>query len=702
MRKIWFQRLVLFIFTGLGFSPLAQNDILASNVLQASDELLVPSEVLASNVTVSNPLMFSSIDPIVIKPVTVEGQSRKDTTQASPFTQKLTQQQLQTIAGEQVSDAVRFFSGALVKDYGGLGGVKTLSVRNFGAQHTAVSYDGLVLSDCQSGQIDIGRFMLGNIEQVDYQIGSGGDLFQTARAFASTGMLSLVSKKETFAPNQPFKGRAALTFGSFDTKSAQLAMSSQIGSKTVWNIQSHWLQSEGDFPYKEWISDSHYQMANRSNNANEALTVETNVSGAWTPTLQWDVKAFYNQSDKQLPGAILLYNTHSNQQLWDNNGFVQGRVEGRHPWKGSWKFLGKYQVSKMRYLNPDYLGSTGKEDYNYDQREAYTSLVMESQLTDPLQLSISVDAAHNTMTSNMNRFPFPVRNTLLGHLGLKYAADRLETSAGVLGSNVWEQTQLGAQAHDTHRLSPWFHVLYQPFEAYKNLQFKLFYKSSFRMPSFNDLYYTAVGNTRLKPETAHQWNLGVVLHAKPLWTGLHPYLSLDAYHNRILDKIQAVPTKNLFVWSMTNVGEAQIQGLDATLGLIQTLSKKTDVRITWNHSYQKALDVSNPDASTYKHQLAYAPRVYGSVRTSLRCPVMELGYNVVYSGHRYVSGQNLAENDIPGYQEHQLSLTYPFKQSKWRGSIKCEIQNLWNASYDIVRNFPMPGRSFRTILQIQI
>lgn len=85
MRKIWFQRLVLFIFTGLGFSPLAQNDILASNVLQASDELLVPSEVLASNVTVSNPLMFSSIDPIVIKPVTVEGQSRKIRPKPAPL-----------------------------------------------------------------------------------------------------------------------------------------------------------------------------------------------------------------------------------------------------------------------------------------------------------------------------------------------------------------------------------------------------------------------------------------------------------------------------------------------------------------------------------------------------------------------------------------------------------------------------------------
>ena len=47
--------------------------------------------------------------------------------------------------------------GVTVKDYG-IGGLKTVSVRSLGANHTTVSYDGIALTDVQSGQIDIGRF----------------------------------------------------------------------------------------------------------------------------------------------------------------------------------------------------------------------------------------------------------------------------------------------------------------------------------------------------------------------------------------------------------------------------------------------------------------------------------------------------------------------------------------------------------------
>jgi hypothetical protein len=72
--------------------------------------------------------------------------------------QILTKQTLQNLNVLQVSDAVKFFSGVNVKDYGGIGGLKTVSVRSLGAAHTSVSYNGIPLSDAQTGQIDIGNF----------------------------------------------------------------------------------------------------------------------------------------------------------------------------------------------------------------------------------------------------------------------------------------------------------------------------------------------------------------------------------------------------------------------------------------------------------------------------------------------------------------------------------------------------------------
>ena len=71
---------------------------------------------------------------------------------------------------QNIADAVRRFAGANVKDYGGIGGLKTVSVRSLGATHTAVAYDGVAVSNTQAGQIDIGRFALDDIDMLSLSV----------------------------------------------------------------------------------------------------------------------------------------------------------------------------------------------------------------------------------------------------------------------------------------------------------------------------------------------------------------------------------------------------------------------------------------------------------------------------------------------------------------------------------------------------
>ncbi len=71
---------------------------------------------------------------------------------------------------QTVSDAVRQFNGIVLKDYGGIGGLKTIAIRGMGTEHTAVSYDGIMVSNMQSGQVDIGRFSLDNISMISRNI----------------------------------------------------------------------------------------------------------------------------------------------------------------------------------------------------------------------------------------------------------------------------------------------------------------------------------------------------------------------------------------------------------------------------------------------------------------------------------------------------------------------------------------------------
>ena len=140
---------------------------------------------------------------------------------------------------------------------------------------------------------------------------------------------------------------------------------------------------------------------------------------------------------------------------------------------------------------------------------------------------------------------------------------------------------------------------------------------------FNDLYYQEVGNSKLKPENAPSIHIGLT-YSRNVCTFL-PYLSatVDAYYNKVTDKNQLLyPTKNLAVWSMRNLGSVEIKGIDATGSLSLQPWESIRINFSGNYTYQRALDVTTPDASsnksTYKHQIAYTPRVSASGQAGRR------------------------------------------------------------------------------------
>ena len=134
--------------------------------------ILLPLEIQAQEKGDSITGKVHKIDEVT---VTAE-RTKQQVKSSSPF-QQLNKKQLQQQGITDIADALRRFSGVNIKDYGGAGGMKTISVRSLGAKHTAVVYDGVTLSDCQSGQIDLSRFSIDNIQQISLTIGDNEDIF---------------------------------------------------------------------------------------------------------------------------------------------------------------------------------------------------------------------------------------------------------------------------------------------------------------------------------------------------------------------------------------------------------------------------------------------------------------------------------------------------------------------------------------------
>jgi vitamin B12 transporter len=691
-----FRRIVLAyaLASGTGVALYGQTkngDLYASRGASTS---LVSSRLAATSDTLPN---------YRIGEVIITGENKTSADLSSTPLQILDRDKLQSTGSLQVSDAVKFFSGVTVKDYGGMGGMKTISVRSMGAQHTAVAYDGIAITDCQTGQIDIGRYSLENVDVISLNIGDGNSIFQPARMFASSGLLTIRTRKPVFEGTKRFHGKIGFKSGSYGFLNPSALGEVKLNSTLDLSISAEYLTSKGNYPYKLFYADGpkDYTTETRTNNDVETYRLESTLFGHFAQNGELEVKAYYYQSDRGLPGAVILYNPYSSQHLWDKNAFAQAHYEQNLTSKIRYQLNGKYNWSWQRYLNPDYLGSTGQEDYSYWQEEAYLSSAFLYKMFSNFSVGLSTDGAVNRMQSNLQDFSEPTRYSLLANLSAKYVQERWLATAGVLATGISETTKSGDAGESLARLSPSFNLSVQPFSNIEDLRVRMFCKSAFRMPSFNDLYYSAIGSSSLKPENSVQLNLGLTYDLSFWEKGPRLNITADAYHNRITDKIMAIPTKNIFIWSMVNLGKVDIKGLDLNLEATQQLHKNVQLLAAWSHSYQRALDVTDPTSKVYNQQIAYAPRIYGSGRMSLVLPCVRFSYALIYSGHRYVTGQNLAENNLDGYTDQSCSIEYEWKKIYGKMLFRAEVMNLGNQNYEVVRNFPMPGRTYRFSVKME-
>lgn len=615
---------------------------------------------------------------------------------------------LKNLNALQVSDAVKHFAGVTVKDYGGIGGLKTISIRSLGAQHTAVGYDGITLTDCQTGQIDLGRFSLDNVDQLSLSNGQSDNIFQPARFFASAGILNIQTLTPRFEDGKHTNISASFKTGSWGLVNPSLLLEQRISRKWTVSANGEWMSSDGHYPYTLYYGNEEGDLSSREKRKNtdvQTFRAEAGLYGNFSDKEQWRLKAYYFQSSRGLPNATTFYYTHSSQRLWDKNTFIQSQYKKEFNRQWVFQTSAKWNWSYQRYLDPDYKGSTGEIENSYYQQEYYLSGSVLYRLLNNLSFSLSSDGSINTMNANLNDFAHPTRYSWLTAFAGKYVNNWLTLSASALATVIYEQTDKGGSAGNHRKLSPYVSASFKPFDK-EEFRIRIFYKDIFRLPSFNDLYYGETGNNKLKPENARQYNIGLT-YSKDVCPFL-PYLSatVDAYYNKITDKIIAYPTKNLAVWSMRNLGSVEIKGIDVTGNVSLQPCEKLRINLSGNYTYQRALDVTNSDPAseegrTYKHQIAYTPRVSGSGQVGIETFWVNLSYSFLFSGKRYAVGQNIAANRLDSYSDHSISASRDFRIKKVTTSLSVEILNIMNKNYEIVKSFPMPGRSVRATFSVR-
>ena len=632
-----------------------------------------------------------------IQEVTVKGKRSPQRIAVALPVQVMDKKELEGLGLQSVADAVRRFAGANVKDYGGIGGLKTVSVRNLGAAHTAVAYDGVAVSNCQAGQIDIGRFALDDVEQLSLSIGQDNSMMQSARLFASAGVLSINGGNPLEGMEKSYLFRGQLKGGSFGLVNPSVKWAQRITPRTAYSVDGNFLRADGSYPFT-LVNGKYVTEEKRRNSDIQSWHTEANLYHTLKDSSRLSVKAYYFDSERGLPGSVVLYNDQANERLWDENFFLQARYEKLLSRRWEWQLQAKYNYSRNKYEDTDVKYEGGRQTDVNKQQEGYLSGTVLWKPFSGFSASWANDMALNTLDNNLPDGPQPVRYTWLSALNLRYQWAGLTATGTLVNTFVTEQVKQGDRPADRKRLSPTVSLMYRPWES-QSLFFRLMYKDTFRVPTFNDLYYLRMGNTALRPEKAREYNAGITWSGNPFEFTDYVMLTVDGYYNEVNDKIVAFPST--YVWKMLNFGKVRITGADITLRTGIPVGKRVHLLATANYTYQRAIDITNPEAKNYKEQVPYTPEHSGNVSLLAETPYVNVGYTLTGVSERYSLPQNLPENRIDGYMEHTVSVSRTFRLSTCQLRLQAELVNLTDEQYDIIKYYPMPGRSFRLTGRIE-
>ncbi|MBS1532874.1 MAG: TonB-dependent receptor plug domain-containing protein [Bacteroidetes bacterium] len=620
--------------------------------------------------------------------------------------------QVQTITPEQqvntadlnrvnainVADAVRDFSGVNIKDYGGIGGLKTVSVRGLGADHLVVLYDGVAINDAENGQIDLGKYNLNGIEQIILYNAQPDNILSPSRSFASASVIAIKPVQPHLTVLKPFKVVAGVNGGSFGFINPYLQWQQRLSDRWSYVVNGYLESATGRYKFKN-PEDGSDTLQTRTNADIHDQRIDGSLYWFKNDSNKFSLHINYYNSDRGLPAAVINYNPYSGQRLWNQDFFAQAGY--MHTWNDGLQLLLNTKLSReyTRYIDPAYQNNNGGIDDRYTQREFYQSAALAYHITSTWQVSYAGDIALSTVgaespTNSISNYAFPSRFTLQEVLASKLILNRWRFEGDLLHSYVNEWVQYGKATPDQNVLSPTLMTTFQPF-AQPDLQLRAFYKDIFREPTLDEQYlFAPLGSRNVQPEFARQFDLGIAY--RKAFDSFLGYLTLtiDGYYNRVTNKIVDLPQQNPDIPSVINIGAADIKGVDVGIKTQTRQSSGWRGLLSVNYTYQYAIDTA------LKLQIPYIPRNSVAFNAGVEYRDLGLYYNQIISSSRlYLEDIN---SQVSGYAVGDLALVYKCIISKKAMTFSAHINNLFNQQYSIVRSFPMPGRSYLLSFQITI
>ena len=581
-----------------------------------------------------------TMEKIVVTPTRVES----DYQDSSREVNIITSGQIDDAVATDTSELLTNLPSTNITDYGGIGSTKNIRMRGSSAAQVLVMIDGRPVNNPRDGTVDLTTLPMDDIRKIEVLRGPASSLYGSA---AMGGVVNIITKNP---PKTGFQTEVNSGYGKFGSFAERLSQGGKIG-RFGYIVNGGYISTEG------FRTNSEFSSKDFNSKLQYALTDDMGLS----------FNCGYYKDHSGTPGLIDAPTPEDKQD--SRKDFMDLKWEFK-PTKTVGFMARTYNNYDRLEFNQKSLTPAAKYIHATNTRGFGTQYNQE--FGGIYQLVVGYDHVGNFNDSTTSaKHEYDVN---AGFIENKLTLiDKLDLG---LGLRVDDYSNFGAT------VNPNFNAGYR-FNKDNKAHFLV--SSSFRAPTFNDLYWPRTdywwggtwfgaeeGNPNLKPEK------GITIEAG-MDSRINRFLSggLTYYHNIFDELINWAELDS--VWSPTNVGTAIIDGLE----LESTLSPLTNLDLNFCYTFLRA---KNELTNKY---LTYQPR--GKYDLSLIYKGLA-GFTFQlkgqYTGLRFHDAANLIK--VKSFMTLNLDIS-----KKINKDITCYLsfKNLQDKKYQVIKDYPAAGFS---------
>lgn len=551
-----------------------------------------------------------------------------------------------------------------VSDYGP-GSLASASIRGSSSEQVLVLVDGRRINDSRSGMADLNNIPVTYAKQIEILRGGQSAMYG---ADAVGGIINIITKQPAGTT-----ARAWSTLGAYNSLSWGIEASSRI--ETLSGIISlSKMDTKSNFPFE----DKYGRELTRENADSSSGSIFGKLKLDVSDSINLRLSGDYYHSNKGDPGPIGQYTPDANRAD-ESNGQILDIEHNLKKWL-LYKLSFYNRGSRLRYTNPQQpypIDDTHKTDNTGSDLQVYMFT------SNPLIFGISLMNDDITSTSLGDKG----RRTYSGYVQQQIGSLQNYTKIRVFPAVRWDHYS------DFHAgISPKLGFL-TSFGQYRFATIKANVGRSYRAPTLNELYWPsdafAMGNPDLKPERSTDMDVGIHFHISETpslrWLS-QARCSITCFQSFSRNRIQWSPGAN-GKWSPQNLSESRSAGLEAEAWTYISARNVPDlVSFSANYTFLKAED-------TLKRQLIYRPR--HSLGYTLRVGTRDIWGQIqgLYRGRRYYTVQNTKW--LEPFMRHDIK--FGMERRLWKtgnAGIVLEIKNIFDKRYQLVADYPLPGREW--------